>query len=429
MAQAARAATFPPDSDRLFQTRYGHFGARDGTFEITDVLTPRPWINVLANESYGVVLSQAGGGFSWADNCQIFRLTRWEQDLVQDAYGRFVYVQDLDDPSDLWSTTYQPTRKKAEFDTVRHGLGWTQFRRCFKDLATTQTVYVPEADCAEVWILELRNLSDLPRRLRLATYLEWHLGGIGDWHREFHRLFTESRADGDSLVAWKHAGLVEGRRELSEQPVRAFVTWNETGPVQWITDKLTWLGRCGSPQSPEGLFKPVTPSLTPRWDDPIAAGVVEIALEPGESKTVTLVIGAAADDEACFALGRKYNVATAREELDRVKRVWRERCERGAHKVGDSAIDLMNRTWLPYQAIAGRLWAKCAYYQQGGAYGFRDQLQDSLACFDVGKQSKTGVARLLLPAHMWERAVSRAPGSRRFYPSCSKGRLRTLIRS
>lgn len=382
MAQAARAAASPHDSDRLFQSRYGHFLADDGTYVVTDVLTPRPWINVLANESYGLVISQAGGGFSWADNCQIFRLTRWEQDLVEDAYGRFLYVQDLDDPSDLWSTTYQPTRKRAEFEEVRHGLGWTQFRRCFKDLATTQTVFVPRQDQAEVWVVEIRNLGDRSRRLRLASYLEWHLGGVADWHREFHRLFMESRTHGDTLVAWKHPGLAENRREVLEQPVRAFVTWNGAGQAQWITDKLSWLGRCGSPQSPEGLFRPVAPSRTPRWDDPVAAGSVEIRLGPGETHTSTLVIGTAPDNDACLALGRRYGATEARTELAAVRASWQERCRKGAQDVGDAAIDLMNRTWLPYQAIAGRLWAKCAYYQQGGAYGYRDQLQDSLMLLD-----------------------------------------------
>src|SRR5476651_629209 len=199
-------------SNRALSNAYGYFEGDTGAFIITDVLTPRPWINVLSNDLYGVVLSQTGGGFSWADNCQIFRLTRWEQDLVQDAYGQFLYVQDAEEPDDLWSTTYQPTRRKAEFEEVRHALGATTFIRRFMDLETRHTVFVPEDRSAEVWIVEIENRSDRTRNLRLGCYLEWHLGGIGEWHREFHRLFMESRKYGKTLVAWKHPGLVEHKR-------------------------------------------------------------------------------------------------------------------------------------------------------------------------------------------------------------------------
>src|SRR4051812_4435857 len=124
----------------LLANSYGHFDPDTKAFVITDVLTPRPWVNVLSNDRYGLVLSQAGGGFSWYENCQLFRISRWEQDLVRDEMGRFLYVQDLDDPDDIWSSTYQPTRRRAEADRVTHGLGYPVFERQFKDLSVRHTV-------------------------------------------------------------------------------------------------------------------------------------------------------------------------------------------------------------------------------------------------------------------------------------------------
>jgi cellobiose phosphorylase len=386
MSPAASKGLDAPADERPFANRYGYFQAENGTFVVTDVLTPRPWINVLSNDSYGVVISQVGGGFSWADNCQLFRLSRWEQDLVQDNYGRFLYVQDLDSPEDLWSAAYQPTRKRAQLDEVRHSLGSTEFRRQFLNLETSLTVFVPQDDCAEVWIVEIKNNADIPRRLRLASYLEWHLGGIGDWHREFHRLFAESKAHENMLVAWKHPGLTEGKREAPRSTPHAFVAWNEAGPVTWVTDKGAWLGRVGTPAHPAGLFGPTEPSKTPRWDDPIAAGIVDVTLAPGATHRSVIVIGAAEDAEQCKKIAAKYTAEKAAASLDSTLQHWKTRCETGAVAIGDSAADLMNRTWLPYQAIAGRLWAKCAYYQQGGAYGFRDQLQDSLMLLDGAPQ-------------------------------------------
>jgi cellobiose phosphorylase len=358
-------------TQRRFANAYGYFEAETGAFVITNVLTPRPWANVMSNGKYGLVLSQAGGGFSWADNCQLFRISRWEQDLVQDAYGRFFYVQDLETPDELWSTTYQPTRRRAEVDEVRHDLGATTFRRRFLAMEVSHTVFVPREECAEVWIVELRNLADRPRRLRLGSYLEWHLGGIGDWHREFHRLFMESRREGNTLVAWKHPGLVDHKRTEAADPVKAFVSWSGVDDVRWVTDKQEWLGREGSPSSPRAFFEEARLSSTPRWDEPVAGGLAEIELAPGETRTLVLTIGAGEST-------RKFDEASARAELTATLEQWRGRCAAMKVDTGDEAIDLMANTWLPYQAIAGRLYAKCAYYQQGGAYGYRDQLQDSL---------------------------------------------------
>ncbi len=369
-------------TNRTLSNPYGYFEVDSGAFVITDVLTPRPWINVLSNDRYGVVLSQTGGGFSWSDNCQLFRLNRWEQDLVQDGYGRFLYVQDADAPSELWSTTFQPTRHTAKKDIVRHELGATTFTRQFLDLETRQTVFVPEEGTAEVWIIEIENLSDDARNLNLGSYLEWHLGGIGDWHREFHRLFMESRKNGNALIAWKHPGLVEGRRNKVAEPERAVISWSGVDDVRWITDKQEWLGRNGTQAEPRAFFDEVTESQTPRWDDPIAGGLTSLTLAPGETKCIVITIGSAPSEQEAINLANQYDETSARAALAESLAAWKKRCSGANVATGDPAIDLMCNTWLPYQAIAGRLFAKCAYYQQGGAYGFRDQLQDSLMLLD-----------------------------------------------
>ena len=379
------ARAYPVDVDkqnRTLNNSYGYFEADSGAFVITDVKTPRPWINVLANDLYGVVLSQAGSGFSWSDNCQLFRLNRWDQDLVLDQHGRYLYVQDLEQPESLWSTTFQPTRKSAKVDQVRHELGATTFTREFLDLRTTQTVFVPMGETAEVWIVEIKNLVDQPRKLRLGSYLEWHLGSIGDGHREFHRLFMESRSDGNALVAWKHPGLTENCRNVVEEPVRAVVAWSGVENVQWITDKQEWFGRGGSLDAPNAFFMPVAESQTPRWDDPIAGSLTEITLAPGEIATYVFVIGTAPTEAGAHSLAVRWNAESAAKALEETRAYWQIKCRGANVETGDPAIDLMCNTWLPYQAIAGRLFAKCAYYQQGGAYGFRDQLQDSLMLLD-----------------------------------------------
>jgi len=356
---------------------YGHFDASGSAFVIEDVLTPRPWINVLANDRYGIVLSQAGGGFSWAGNCQLFRLNRWEQDLVADNYGRWIYVQDCEAPDRVWSTAYMPTRIEADVDTVTHGLGQTTFSRVLHGIRTDHTVFVADEEPGERQILTVTNQSDQPRLIRFALAMEWHLGSIGDWHREFHRLFMESHDEGDSLYAWKHPGLEEHQQANLAEPIVAGVRWVGVDSVRWSTDKLAWLGRCGDPAHPAGLDAAPAGDRNGRWDDPIAAGVVEIALAPGETRTVALAIGAAVRAELDPWLA-SITVANSLNLRNEVEANWQARC--GALEVDtpDGALNAMLNAWLPYQAIAGRLDARCAYYQQGGAYGYRDQLQDSL---------------------------------------------------
>lgn len=363
---------------RVLANPYGAFDQETFEFVVTDVLTPRPWVNVLANESYGLVLSQAGGGFSWADNCQLFRLTRWEQDLVSDAYGRFVYVLDLESPDEVWSTTYQPTRRRADSERVRHGLGYTVFERSFRGLETSHTVFVPEDEPCELWLVRIDNATDRTRRIRLGSYLEWQLGSIGDWHREFHRLFCECRAEASTLYAWKHPGLKENRRDALESPIQAFIHVAGVEEVAWYSDKGQWLGRCGSTAEPAMVLNPAPPTRPSRWDDPVAGMVVELEIAPRGSCEIGFVVGASANPDQCRGLVERYDVQTIRAESNAIRRRWAERCSRASIETADDAANLLCNGWLPYQAIAGRLVARCAYYQQGGAYGYRDQLQDSL---------------------------------------------------
>ncbi len=299
-----------------------------------------------------------------------------------------VYVQDLDEPDDLWSTTYQPTRKSAEVDEAEHGLGYTTFTREFRSLRVRQTVFVPMEHDAEVWLVSITNKSDQVKKLRLASYQELQLGGIGDWHREFHRLFTENQVIDGKLVAWKHPNLVENERNPLEDPIRVVSSWHGA-KAKWLSDKQAWLGRCGTVSAPFGLSHEVAKSDTPRWDDPIAVGIVEIEVLPGQTIELTHVIAAGQDLEATLKTAEILDVAKAKSELAETKAYWLKRCAQNPVRSGDPAVDVMANTWLPYQAIAGRIYARCAYYQQGGAYGHRDQLQDSLLFLDLGEPENT----------------------------------------
>ena len=170
---------------RLCEGEYGYFADEGRSFIITNPRTPAPWVNVLANETYGAVVSQAGSGFSWFQNCQLDRLTRWENDLIQDRQGRYVYLQDTES-GDLWSTTYQPTLVEASADEIQHSPGYTKFTREVHGIQSQQTVFVPLNDSCEVWVVRLSNLSARSRKIRVASYAEWHLGQSGEGGERSH---------------------------------------------------------------------------------------------------------------------------------------------------------------------------------------------------------------------------------------------------
>jgi cellobiose phosphorylase len=338
-----------------------------------------PWTNVMSNGQYGLVLSQNGGGFSWGDNSQVSRITRWNQDLVEDRQGRFVFLQDLGEPEALWATTRQPVETLADYESVTHGLGYTVFSRTFSGIETNQAVFVPEDDACEVWILKIKNKSGRERSLRLASYLEWELGAANDWHREFHRLFYASGHERDFTYARKLPGLIHESREPEPKQPLGFHGVNGLVVRHWIADKSSFLGNPANLGKPGFLFGHIPELENPRWNDPVACAVGDVTLKADEEKTIVFVIGTTPDVEVARELVAKYTPSRAKSELDRTKQKWVDFCSRSTVKTGNDAFDLMNGYWLKYQTLAARIVARCAYYQQGGAYGFRDQLQDSLA--------------------------------------------------
>ncbi|MBI5708528.1 MAG: glycosyl transferase family 36 [Armatimonadetes bacterium] len=370
-----------PRSENLPCSRYGRFLPETGSFLIEDPLTPRPWINVMSNGSYGLVLSQAGGGFSWIGNSQLGRITRWEQDLARDAHGRWLYVADRDTGA-IHTTSLGPSRKRAESDEVEHGLGYSTFRRTENGIESDHTFFVPEGHDCECWIVRIRNRRPTPARLRVGAYLEWFLGEQGEWHREFHRLFISTSVEGRRLVVTKRPPIPEDRDFRPESPLSASLEAIGLDGANWFCDKSQFLGRAGLEAEPQALISAEKPANTGSWDDPVGAFTAELELAPGESKSFAVVIAAVQGESK--NLPRPFQTLEAAESaLEATRRFHADRSGALAIETLDPVFDLMNNAWLPYQAEVGRMKARCAYFQQGGAYGFRDQLQDSLMLLEI----------------------------------------------
>ncbi len=366
----------------MLECSYGGFIEGGAAYEITNPDTPAPWVNVISNGRYGLVVSQNGGGFSWLDHCQLNVITRWNMDLVRDDSGRFVYLRDMD-VGQTWSLSPQPCR--AGYDSYRcvHRKGMTSFETSHAGISAVWDLAVTPEDTAEVWRVTVRNESDRPRRLRLGSYFEWCCGVAPDVKREFHRLFFTTSHD-------KKRRAIIATKNMWEAPFGdADDHWNRPWPHaaafaivgvdgHWATsDKADFLGRYGTQADPRGLREGVSGRFG-RFVDACGAAGADIELAPGESRVVGFVLAVGDNPADACALVDRYAGADAIDgAISRAVESWDALLSGTRVSSETPDVDLLVNSWLPYQAISARMWARSGYYQQSGAFGFRDQLQDS----------------------------------------------------
>jgi cellobiose phosphorylase len=191
--------------NRKFETGYGYFTEDGNEYVIKNFRTPKPWINVVTNGDYGFVISQAGGGFSWKTHSEFNRLTRWHQDMVQDNWGKYLYIKN-NKTGEVWNPSFLPSKTGLDSYECRHGFGYTVFISEYKNIAAVLTLFVPNDDSLEIWDLKIINKSSEDADLSVYTYFEWCLGSSADHHREFHKTFIRTKFDeaANSIAATKN---------------------------------------------------------------------------------------------------------------------------------------------------------------------------------------------------------------------------------
>ena len=371
----------PPAHAEPIGNPYGYFTPSGTEFCITNPRTPRPWANIIANPRFGLAISQAGSGFTWIENSQLAVITRWEQDFARDTSGKFLYVRDAA-TGRLWSLAPAPTWPAYDNFVCRHGLGYTSFETEFAGIQATWTLLAATHDTAELWLVALTNLSDHPRRLELTAYLEWCCGVAPAPRREFHKLFLETRYEHE-----RHA--IFARNRMWDVPSSQWGHWNSPFPFTSVFactepidaaqgDKTTFIGRNGRLETPAALVQPRWHPRFGQHGDAIAALRAVVELPPRATRTVGYVLAAGQSEAAARQLLDRYRAVHAiGHALEDVREAWRRRLAAARLQTPDRALDYLANDWLRYQAISGRLWGRCGYYQQSGAFGFRDQLQDS----------------------------------------------------
>jgi len=370
--------------NKLFRNKYGYFDPEQHEYVITRPDTPRPWSNIISNGTYGMTITQAGSGYSWIEHAQFNRLTRWDQDLTRDNWGKYVYIRD-EDTGKSWSPTPKPAGigKLKDYE-CRHGLGYTTISGRCQDVQSSITYFVDSKSPVEVWEITLKNLSRKKKNLSLFSYLEWSLGMAPDWHREFDKIFITTEFERKTGIFWA----TKTRWALPDPSGRPWARPYEyrgfhacfPKAVSFDSDQRSIIGDLGENQAPKCVVTGKLSKLQGRCNDGVASLQTRVSLRGGQTKKVVFVLGGTKTAaEARRIVARYGKPGAVDKELAAVKGLWLGLLGQLQVKTPDQSVNLLVNQWLPYQAISCRMWGRSAYYQTGGAYGYRDQLQDSLA--------------------------------------------------
>ncbi|OAT79879.1 glycosyl transferase family 36 [Desulfotomaculum copahuensis] len=374
---------------------------------------PAPWINVIANPQFGCLVSELGTGYTWWRNSRECKLTPWSNDPVLDPPGEVCYLRD-EESGEVW--TAAPYGAPVDGScTIVHGRGYTRFQHERHGVGLEMTVFVPLDDPVKVIELRLWNRSGVRRHLSAAYYVEWVLGVqrpenapfiVTEWERTARIMLARNVYQETFREATAFLGLYAGPQTPAASPDAAEAEKEDPAgmdcDLSWTADRSEFIGRNGTLESPAALGRERLSGQTGVLYNTCGAVQGKFILEPGAGRTVCILLGCTTSREEAIKLAQKYSqTGVCARELVLVRQFWDGVLGQLTVSTPSPGLDLLLNGWLLYQALACRIWARAGFYQAGGAYGFRDQLQDVLALLHC----RPGLARaqiLLHAAHQYE---------------------------
>ncbi len=366
-------ATLPqPRHDLTFYNGLGGFTPDGREYVITTAegqKTPAPWVNVLANPFFGTIITESGPACTWSENAHEFRLTPWENDPVTHAGGEAFFIRD-EERGHFWSPTPAPCTGSAPYVT-RHGFGYTVFEHTERGIRTELWIYVALDAAVKFSVLKVQNISERSRKLSATGYVEWVLGDL----RQKTALHVVTAIDPMS------GALFAKNAYNTEFPNRtAYFDVDDHTNCTITCDRTEFLGRNHTPASPAAMLKTGLSGRVGAALDPCAAIQVSFDLAAGQEREIIFRVGLGKDQDDAENLVRRFQGSTAAHKaLDTVWQHWTHTLGAVNVQTPDPSLNVLANGWLLYQTLACRLWARCATYQSGGAFGFRDQLQDVMA--------------------------------------------------
>ena len=349
----------PARPDLGFFNGTGGFSADGREYVITTSrghATPAPWANVLANPHFGAVVSESGPGYTWSENAHEFRLTPWGNDAVSEASGEAFYLRD-EESGEFWSPTPLPCGGPTPYVT-RHGFGYSVFEHAEGGIHSALRVYVDLEQAVKYSVLKLDNRSGRTRRLSATGYVEWVLGDLRS--KTAMHVVTEIDPSSGALYATNAYN--------TEFADRAAFFHVDDATRRVSGNRTEFLGRNGTLRNPAAMRRAELSNKVGAGLDPCGALQVAFELADGEEREIVFTLGIAGA-----------RPAAPRAALEKVERYWEHTLGAVQVETPDRAFDLLANGWLVYQTLACRLWGRSGHYQSGGAFGFRDQLQDVMA--------------------------------------------------
>jgi cellobiose phosphorylase len=360
-----------PRHDLIFFNGMGGFTPDGREYVISTArgqFTPAPWVNVLANRFFGSVVSENGVAYTWSENAHEFRLTPWYNDPVSDSSGEAFYIRD-EERGHFWSPMPLPARGTTPY-TTRHGFGYSVFEHTERGISTEVWVYVALNAAVKFTVLKLSNHSGRSRRLSATGYAEWVLGDLRP--KSAMHVITEINPLSGALFA---------RNSYSTEFGNRVVFFNVDDVTRTMSgDRKEFIGRNGTLANPAAMTRSHLSGRVGAALDPCGAIQAVFELADGEQREIVFTLGAGQDiDDAGKMAHRFRGSAAAREALEAIWHYWNHTLGAVQVETQDLSIDFMVNGWLLYQTLTCRLWGRSGYYQSGGAFGFRDQLQDVMA--------------------------------------------------
>ncbi|MES2015317.1 MAG: glucoamylase family protein [Pseudomonadota bacterium] len=334
-----------------------------------DARTPAPWVNVLANPNFGSVVSESGQAYTWSENAHEFRLTPWDNDPVSDRSGEAFYIRD-EQTGRFWSPTALPVRASGQY-VSRHGFGYSVFEHTDEGIYSELCTFVALDVAIKYSVVKLRNDSTVPRRLSLTGYVEWVLGDL----RAKSAMHVTSEIDPVS-------GALFARNAYNTEFMGRVGFFHVDTKNRSVTaDRTEFIGRNRSLASPAAMGRARLSGKIGAALDPCAALQVQVELQPGEERELVFMLGVGGrrNADATGIIAQYAGSTAAADAFAKVRQHWDHTLGAVQVQTPDPELDVIANGWLMYQTIACRLWARSGYYQSGGAFGFRDQLQDAMA--------------------------------------------------
>jgi len=360
-----------PRTDLKFYNGTGGFTADGREYVITTSegrVTPLPWVNVLANPRFGTVISENGMAYTWAENSHEFRLTPWNNDPVTDSGGETMYIRD-EETGHFWSPSPH-TKSESSLYLSRHGFGYSVFEHNEGGIVTELWVYVATDASVKFSVLKVQNKSGRPFKLSAINYVEWVLGDL----RNKNAMHVNTSVDFNNGVVYATNPY---NREFADRV--AFMQTDDTS-VSVTCDRTEFIGRNGTLKKPDAMLRSRLSGKNGVALDPCAAIQVPFDLAPGQEREIIFRLGTGRNMEDANNLIRRFRGSgPAYSALEEVWHFWGKTLGSVQVDTPDPSLNILANGWLLYQTLASRVWARTGFYQSGGAYGFRDQLQDVMA--------------------------------------------------